>query len=53
MAMAAINTPAHHAFVDIVEDLIKACNGMSKERRLARLPSKIHHLQSLLNNEKG
>jgi len=53
IAIAAIDTPAYHAFADIVEDLIKACNGMSKEQRLARLPSKMHHLQSLLTTGKA
>lgn len=51
IATAAINTPAYHSFVQIVEDLMKACNGKQTDRTLSRLPSKIQHLRTLLKKE--
>lgn len=49
--LPAIDTPAYHSFVEIVEDLMKACNGGQKDRILARLPSKIQHLRALLKRD--
>jgi hypothetical protein len=44
----AIDTPAYHSFVQIVEDLLKACNGRQTNRILSQLPSKIQHLRAQL-----
>lgn len=48
IAMAAMDTPAYDSFVQIVEDLMRACSGEQKDRRLLRLPFKIQHLRALL-----
>lgn len=47
----AIDTPAYHSFVQIVEDLMKACNARQTDRILSQLPTKIQHLRALLKNE--
>ncbi|MGI9086415.1 MAG: hypothetical protein ACR2HH_01520 [Chthoniobacterales bacterium] len=49
--MAAIDTPAYRSFVHIVEDLLKACNGGSKDQIFARLPSRMQHLRALLKRD--
>ena len=46
--LPARNTPAYRCFVDIAEDLLRAVNGDTAERRFARLPSKIRNLQALV-----
>jgi len=51
LAAAAINTPAYNSFVEIVEDLLKACNGKQTDRILSRLPSKIQHLRALVKKQ--
>lgn len=51
IAMAAIDTPAYQSFVEIIEDLMRACNGEQKERRLSQLPSKIRRLRELLKRD--
>lgn len=48
IAMAAIDTPAYQGFVEIVEDLINLGKHRHSERILARLPSRIQNLQTLL-----
>lgn len=50
IAMAAYDTPVYRAFLDIVDDLTKACDrtGRSTETVLRRLPSKIRNLRAQL-----
>jgi hypothetical protein len=53
LAAAAIDTPAYHSFVQIVEDLLKACDGGQTDKILSRLPSKIQHLRALLKKSQN
>lgn len=50
IAAAAFDTPAYRAFGDIVDDLLRACDGddLSRKSIFTHLPEKIRHLREQL-----